>query len=340
MFVTKLCNGQYTKQASTVSCFLKSLTNGSSVECKIDRPKLGEYLIQYLPTIRGHNSLTVKVNGQEIAKSPMYVCAYIPPTQLNQPVSVINKVSTPHGIAVNSSGEVIVTEWSGDILTFDKTGRKLMQKCIKRSQYKFDRLAGVDVDKSDNVYIVDKSNFIFKFSKKMDLIKKVKHVSSSSNLSGIVVSQDKVVVCDKNINSMAVYDTDLVYIKQVNSHNIGSRETGIFDLSVDYCGNFYLSHCGNQHVQVISSDGELLRFFGTEDGDRFQPRGIFVAGQFVYVANEINHKLCVYSLEGEFVASIGKWGSGKCDFYSPVGVCVRESYVYICDRFNNRVQIF
>ena len=91
---------------------------------------------------------------------------------------------------------------------------------------------------------------------------------------------------------------------------------------------------------MISSDGELLRCFGAEDGDKFQPGGISVAGQFVYVANETKHKLCVYSLEGEYVTSLGKWGTSKGNFYSPCGVCVRDGYVYVCDRFNNRLQIF
>ncbi len=44
--VTKLCNGKHTKQPSIVSCSIKSAANGLSIECKIDRPKLGEYHVQ------------------------------------------------------------------------------------------------------------------------------------------------------------------------------------------------------------------------------------------------------------------------------------------------------
>lgn len=335
--VTKLCNGEDTKQLSEVSCYMKPVANGPIVDCKVDRSKLGEYLVQYIPTIRGHNYLTIEVNGQEITDSPLCVCAYLPPTELNQPFTVIKDVSTPHGVAVNSDGEIIVTEWNGNILTFDKTGKKLMDKCVKKSKYKFGHLTGIDVDNSDNLYILEKVSMVYKFSKKMNLLKKAE--PSGSNLSGICVYQDLVIISDKNTNSLAVYTTDLVYLKQISSLNAGSSKTGIADLTVDWSGNLYLSHCGNQHIQVITRDGELIRFFGGS-GAKFQPGGISVAGEFVYVADETNHQVSVYSLEGELVASLGKWGTGKGNFYGPCGVCVHHGYVYVCDRFNNRLQMF
>ena len=338
---TRLSNGKHTKQKSTISCHLKPPASGSIIECKIAQLNLGEYVVQYLPTVRGPNYLNVKVNGQEIADSPLHVCAYVPPTDLNEPISITTNINVPHGIAVNSAGDIIVTEWNGGVLTFDKSGKKLTQKSIKKSDYNFDRLTGVGVDRRDNVYVVDRTNRIFKFSEKMDFIKSIKHKSTSSNLSGIAVSCDQVFVSDRNMNSISVYSHELIYIKQIHSHNIiTSRQSGIFDLSVDHHGNLYLSHYGNGHVQVVSTEGELLHHFATDGGDKFQPRGISVTGEFVYVANETDHKLCVFSLDGEPVASFGKWGTGKGEFYSPSGVCVRDSYVYVCDRFNNRVQVF
>ena len=50
------------------------------------------------------------------------------------------------GIAVNSSGNVLVAEQGGDVLVLDKNG-----KAIKRSEHGFTELRDVAVDKDDNI---------------------------------------------------------------------------------------------------------------------------------------------------------------------------------------------
>ena len=337
--ITKLCNGKFTKQASVVNCYLKSLVSGSVIKCDVDKTsRLGEYQIHCLPTIRGQNQLTIKVNGQEIAESPLNFCAYLPPNELGHPVSVIEDLNTPHGIAVNSSREIIVTEWSGSVVTLTKGGKVI--KRTKRSD--FNRLTGVAVDSDDNVYIADnKLNWIFKFNKNMELLKKVKHSYSSSGLYGITVIGDKVMVCEKNRHIITVYDTNLHPQRQIEAQAFMSSQSGLFDLSGDDRGNMFVSHYGNRRVQVFNNEGNILRSFDLSAADsKSYPSGLCVAGLYVYVANETRHKVCVYTTEGEFVTSFGQWGTKKGEFYTPCGVCVRDSYVYVCDRYNNRVQIF
>lgn len=339
---TKLSNGKCTMQTSAVSCFLKSTDKGAlDVRCDVDQPKHGHYAIQYTPTVRGQNQLTVEVNGQEIADSPFSVCVYTPCTELDQPVSVLRQLSTPYGVAVNSREEIIVTEWNGSVVSFNREGKRL--KSIQKADHKFGHLTGVAVDTNDNIYVTDKSNWIFKFDDKLKLVKKIKHHSSSNNLCGVTVSAEKeVMVCEKEKNIITVYNTDLEYSRQMESPGTSTAsQQGISDIAADSHGLIYTSHHGSSHIQVLNNAGELLRTFEFSDGNGTNnPCGISVAGRYVYVTDETNHKVFVYSTEGEFLTSFGQWGSAKGHFYGPCGLYVRDSYIYVCDRFNNRVQVF
>ena len=108
-----------------VDCHLKSLSNQSIIKCNIDQTGARNYSIQYTPTVRGRCELTVSVDGQQVADSPFPVFVSVPVAQLGRLVSVWRGVSLPTGIAVNSVGEVVVSEADGDVIIFDKEGKRL-----------------------------------------------------------------------------------------------------------------------------------------------------------------------------------------------------------------------
>ena len=68
---------------------------------------------------------------------------------------------------------------------------------IKKSQHGFQELYGVAVDDNDNIYVTDSSSQrVFKFNKNGTQIKVVKPAVNNTDLSGIVVSGDQVIVAD------------------------------------------------------------------------------------------------------------------------------------------------
>ena len=75
----------------------------------------------------------------------------IPPTQLGRPVRVLGGLDRPSGVAVNSAGEVLVTERK-KIAVFDKKGKKLRD--IKMPMDAVD-LYGIATDEDDNIYVTD-----------------------------------------------------------------------------------------------------------------------------------------------------------------------------------------
>ena len=344
--IVKLSDGKNVKQKHGVDCHLKTLANGSTVKCKVYLIQENEYLIQYTPTVRGRHELVLTVNGQEVAGSPFPVYVSIPPTQLDKPVRVIRGLTYPRVSVINSEGEIIVTERGGDVIVFDKEGKKL--KKINSSDYNIKNPTGVTVDETDSIYIADHDNHkIMKFNKEMKLMKEVS--LQYSQLWGVAVVGDEVMVCDSCCSCVMVYTKELEYVRQIGSPGKGPGQFyNIRYISSDEHGNLYVSdaapsyptHHPTRCIQVLSNGGEYLHSIYC-DGNRLKlPFGVCVSGQYVYVADNGNHNISVYTTMGEYVTTLGQEGSNKGKYSNPGGVCTdKDGYIYVCDHDNNRVQI-
>ena len=142
-----------TKRNCKIDCHLKSLSNGSIIKCHTDQTGARNYSIQYTPTVHGRCELTVSVDGQQVADSPFPVFVSVPVAQLGRPVSVWHGLSWPIGVAVNSVGEVVVGQSDGDVIIFDKEGKRL-----RSIQHKLDYCSGVAVDGEALVVIISCNN--------------------------------------------------------------------------------------------------------------------------------------------------------------------------------------
>jgi DNA-binding beta-propeller fold protein YncE len=122
----------------------------------------------------------------------------------------------------------------------------------------------------------------------------------------------------------------------------------------------YFNHCVQVLRLVVGADGisahlEFVRSlgngYGSAEGQLEHPYGIALlqsnGGQqeTVLVADEENHRVSQFALDGTFVgifAGTGKKGSGDGEFDYPEGITVLGSTgeVVVADRDNHRVQIF
>ena len=142
-----------TKRAHVIRSHLKSVADGSTIQCQVEPVKGGEYRVQFTPTVRGRHQLTVTLNRQEVAGSPLPVFVSIHPSQLGKPVSVITGFNRARHVTVNSAGETIVTDES-TISVFDKSGKKL--RSCELSKYNISRNSwGPAVDSGDCIYVGD-----------------------------------------------------------------------------------------------------------------------------------------------------------------------------------------
>ena len=152
--VTRLSSNKISRRHCKVSCSLMSLDNNVITECKVDETGAGQYSIHCTPTVRGRHELTVSVDGQQIAGSPFPVFVSVPPTQLDKPVKVWTNLTTPTGITVNSVGEILVSEYRGNVIKFDTEGNR--RTLVK--QDRVNSLLKIAVDDDDNIYSIEETS--------------------------------------------------------------------------------------------------------------------------------------------------------------------------------------
>ena len=323
-------NGQLCREQQVVEAELKSVVNDSVTHTKVTSKGKGVYEVTYTPEVRGRHTLIVKVNGVPIAGSPFQVFTKIHPTQLGEPVRVIEGVKLPWGMALDSKQQLFVGEWGGKKVTvFDREGKKVQTIACE----KFSSTNGVAVDKDDNIYVSDVSNsLLFKFSKEGKLMKVVKRSGTQPGefkyLGMIKVINDKLYVCDRGNHRVQILNTELEYVNSLGCRGDGDGQFNCPNgIAQDRAGNLYVSDSWNNRVQVFDCKGQFLSTFSKKGAASEQlkfPTGICVGSdQLVYVCDNRNKCVSVFKTSGEFVTSFGQ-------FNSPGGIVIDDDgFVYV-----------
>ena len=108
-------------------------------------------------------------------------------------------------------------------------------------------------------------------------------------------------------------------------------------------GEMVVCEWGSNCVTVFSSSYRRLQSFGntgSEESRLINPRGVAISSDnTVFVAAED----CVkkFTLEGQFIASVGSEGSGRLQFDEPWAIAYNSTNnrVYVCDTYNHRITI-
>ena len=336
--VTRLSSNKILRRHCKVSCSLRSLYNNVITECNVGQTGAGQYSIQCTPTVRGRHELTVSVDGQQLAGSPFPVFVSIPPTQLGKPDKVWTNLTTPTGITVNSVGEILVSEHSGNIIKFDTEGNK--RTLVE--QNRVNTLRKIGVDGEDNIYCIDSnSNRILRCDRNGGnyQVREVKHAKKGQR--GLAVVGEEVMVCVKNKRgSIMVYDKKLNYVRSIEHRDMGY----FWAISADSHGNLYCADYDNCMIQVFSNDGVFLRSFGSDEKGEKKVKsslGLCVSGHYVYVCNDGSYNISVFTTDGVYVTSFGQCGSNESDFNWPHSICVdQDGFVYVTEHNNRSIQCF
>ena len=307
-------NGQLCREKQVVKAELKSLVTDSVIHSNVTPTERGVYEITYTPKVRGRHTLIVKVNGIQIAGSPFQVLAKIHPTQLGEPVRIVEGVDLPNGIALNSKQELVVAEFGGKrVIVLDKEGKRVQTITCD----KFSRPTGVAVDKDDNIYVSDwGTSSLLKFNKEGKLMKTVGRKGTRpgefNNLSFINIINDKLYVCDNGNKRVQILNTELEYVNSFGYH--GDRDgqhNQPRDIAQDRTGNLHVTDSNNNQVLVFDYRGQFLYSFREKSAASEQfncPWGICVGSdQFVYVCDYGNKCVSVFKTSGEFVTSFGQF---------------------------------
>jgi sugar lactone lactonase YvrE len=239
--------------------------------------------------------------------APSQAGSYSFSAQWGSPGSGSGQFNQPHGVAVDSSGNVYVADYGNSrIQKFDSSGGYLTKWGGQGSgNGQFNYPSSVATDSSGNVYVADSENHrIQKFDSNGGYLTKW---GTRGNSSG------------QFITAMSV--------------------------AVDSSGNVYVADWGNHRIQKFDSNGRFLTQWGSPGSGNGQfnyPYGVAVdrSGN-VYVTQYQNHRVQKFDSSGGYLTQWGSYGSGNGQFNQPIGMAVDSSgNVYISDRDNHRVQKF
>ena len=279
---------------------------------------------------------------------PFTMTLYPDPTQLGHPVRVATGLDCPNGIAFNSRGEMIVSEFFGhQIAIFDIRGQRIRtigSEGDSAEQMRFP--AGVAIDDMDNIYVSSKHK-LQKFTSSGELIKCVGQRGSKegefNDLRGLALHNNQVYVCDRNNHRIQVFDLDLNFIRSIGSYGKGRGEFDApFDVKFDTDGCMYVAEYGNERVQVLDISGHFIRVFGEKGvGKLLGPSALHIVDKYVYVSDHFGQCIVVYEISGQFVTSFGGCGHKEGKVYYPFCITsCADGFIHVCYYNNKKVQIF
>jgi tripartite motif-containing protein 2/3/tripartite motif-containing protein 71 len=287
----------------SLECQIVSQISGTRARsCSVGRRGQSQYEIHYQPVMKGLHQLHIKADGQHIRGSPFSIAVRSSVEALANPPMAIFSGEEPWGIAINKMGEVVVTEWGGhSVSVFSPGGEKLRSFKVHGSPGR----------------------------------------GSHCYPRGVAV--------DGEGNILVVCNEDgCIHLFTSEGQSIMSMDTAspnLFDVAVNaYNNSVYVVDTKNHCIRVLNFD-LIPSTFGEEgkgEGQFLSP-GCLACDSTgkVYVADQGNHRIQVFTAEGKFLSKFGRRGQGRGELDKPVGVAIdARDMVYISEWGNNRVSVF
>jgi DNA-binding beta-propeller fold protein YncE len=210
----------------------------------------------------------------------------------------------------------------------------------------------VAVDASDNVYILDRSRRIQKFSPKGNFISKFSFPDAKlGELSapiGILVDNDNnLFVADDPNFRVQKFDASGRAVLAFGHFGHGSGEfNGVESITMDRHGNLYVADSYNNRVQKFDRSGQFITkwgSYGSQPGEFIRTKVVAADAprDFIYVNDWHNARVEKFDLDGNFLAEFGNTGPQETRVKGPTGLVVdKEGNVYVSSWFNGVIQKF
>ena len=157
-------------------------------------------------------------------------------------------------------------------------------------------------------------------------------------LTGVGVAPcGTIFVSDYGNHKIHVFDADRKFIRSFGQQGVETGQlqnpTGV-TISTDSL--LYVTH--SNVVDVLKDDGVFMKQIGC--GTLNWPWDVAVHQGMVFVADLGNHRVAVFSQDGELIRTIGSEGTGPGQLRHPTGVAISpDGELYVSDSNNGRVQV-
>ncbi len=205
---------------------------------------------------------------------------------------------------------------------------------------------GVSVDAMGRVYVTDTGlGTVVVFDKDEKEIRNIgKRRRGRLNLPlGIVVVGDKVFVTDGALKKVFGYTLDGKLILSIGKIGEFGNPSNITYSNVNNL--LYVTDSKNHVIRVYDASTGNFKFeFGKPgelDAQFNRPTGIATQGDKIYVVDQMNFRVQIFSLNGEFLKKFGEVGGGVGYLFRPKGIGVtQDEFIFISDAEFQNFQIF
>ena len=268
----------------------------------------GNLQLKFTPKVPGAYSIEVKINGDKRPTCPFTMQVkereLVVVGELDLKFFQGDVPQAFRGIAVNTEGKIVVTDYKGHgAYAFEKEGnclRKIGNQGSNSGQ--FNRPAGVSFLNDNEILIADQWN------------RRIQHI---------------------NIQTGTV-------VKSFGKRGTGKGEfREPLDVSLDDEGRIVVTEFGNNRIHVLSKEGETISIFGDRGPEKLnRPTSCIPYKNLFLVSDGNNHCVKVFDQSGTFLFKFGTEGNQDGQFNWPRGMLVdRSSNLLVCDS-DNRVQQF
>ena len=314
-----------------------------------DKPRV--YQVICSPVIRGRHQINVRALGIQLKTPSSFTISFNPYTdQVIAPIRTIGDLQGPRGVAVSDDGRVIVSECSASIVSILSNEGKLKSFGKGTNNIIFSVTYGLVITKNSYIIVADSENHrIQRISMDGQYVTSFGCFGSGpmqfNYPQGIAISPENkfIYIADLNNHRIQIFSCDLTFIGLFGRRGTGNGDFETpQDIAVDSEGFVYVTDFNNR-IQKFTHDGKYLSKFGSNAGQLNRPAGIAVdnAG-LVYVSEYGNHRVSVFTSDGDFVRSFGEHGTNENQFKCPDGGITfdKDGLLYICDTNNNRIVVY
>ena len=214
----------------------------------------------------------------------------------------------------------------------------------------FNKPRSVAVDGADNLYVVDLTGRVQKFSPDGQyLLSWQMPQTDKGKPKGMIKDHDgNVVVIEPHYSRVNHFDPQGNLLAQwgENGTNISKLQFPRA-VAINSKGEMYLSEYGLvERIQRFAHRGtNFLQAFGapgTSKAELNRAEGLGIGpDDSIYVADSCNHRIQVFSPDGQFLHSFGRAGSAPGEMSYPYDIRIdADGNRFVCEFGNSRVQIF
>jgi DNA-binding beta-propeller fold protein YncE len=214
----------------------------------------------------------------------------------------------------------------------------------------FNKPRSLAVDREDNLYVVDLTGRVQKFSPegKYLLAWQMPQTDKGKPKGMGCDAEGNIIVVEPHYSRVNHHGPDGTLVRQWGTHGTNDGQVAFpRAVATDRAGNIFVSEYGlRERVQLFSrSNATFLQTIGgegTANGEFNRPEGLDVDEQGrLFVADSCNHRVQVFSRDGKWLTSYGRAGSAVGELSYPYDVRVDTTgFQFVCEFGNSRIQVF